>query len=73
LRIPAGEYFVLGDNRNDSEDSRYWGLVPRANLVGRPLVVYFALRPGADGGREGVLSRLHGVLRYGLSSARILR
>lgn len=44
LIIPAGNYFVLGDNRNDSEDSRYWGFVPRGDIVGKPLVIYFSLR-----------------------------
>jgi signal peptidase I len=48
--VPAGEYFVLGDNRNDSEDSRYWGFVPRSAIVGRPLLVYFSLAPGGDAG-----------------------
>ncbi len=43
LTIPADNYFVLGDNRNDSEDSRYWGLVPRAAIVGKPFLVYFSL------------------------------
>jgi signal peptidase I len=43
LTVPADSYFVLGDNRNDSEDSRYWGFVPRSAIVGRPLVVYFSL------------------------------
>jgi signal peptidase I len=35
---------VLGDNRNHSRDSRYWGFVPRQNIVGTPLLVYFSHR-----------------------------
>ena len=42
LIIPAGHYFVLGDNRDDSEDSRYWGFVPRENIIGRPLMIYWS-------------------------------
>ena len=49
LIIPTDNYFVLGDNRNNSEDSRYWGFVPRAAIVGQPFVIYFSLHlPGAD-------------------------
>ncbi len=44
LVVPAGHYFVLGDNRNDSEDSRYWGFVPQEAVMGRPLLVYFSAR-----------------------------
>lgn len=42
LIIPDGYYFVLGDNRDDSQDSRYWGFVPRANIIGRPLLIYWS-------------------------------
>lgn len=48
LVIPPNSYFVLGDNRDNSDDSRYWGLVPRASVVGQPLVVYFSLRDRAS-------------------------
>ncbi len=43
LTVPADSYFVLGDNRNDSEDSRYWGFVPRGAIVGKPFLIYFSL------------------------------
>jgi signal peptidase I len=44
LVVPPGMYFMLGDNRNHSSDSRFWGLVPRQAIVARPLVIYFSLR-----------------------------
>jgi signal peptidase I len=44
LIIPEGSYFVLGDNRDDSQDSRYWGFVPRENIIGRPLIIYWSVR-----------------------------
>jgi signal peptidase I len=43
LVVPPGKYFVLGDNRGGSSDSRDWGFVPRANIIGRAALVYWPL------------------------------
>jgi signal peptidase I len=42
VTIPADSYFVMGDNRDNSNDSRFWGFAPRENFIGRPLFVYWS-------------------------------
>jgi signal peptidase I len=44
LIVPQENYFVMGDNRDDSQDSRYWGFVPRENIIGRPLLIYWSVQ-----------------------------
>jgi signal peptidase I len=48
LIVPPGKYFAMGDNRLDSLDGRYWGFVPRENIAGRPLFVYWSFETPAD-------------------------
>ena len=40
--VPPNCYFAMGDNRDSSLDSRYWGFVPRVNIIGKPLMVYWS-------------------------------
>ncbi len=47
LTVPPDSYFVLGDNRDQSLDSRYWGFVPRSNIVGRPMFLYLSIASAA--------------------------
>ena len=48
LVVPLGHYFMMGDNRYNSKDSRYWGVVPRDNIRGRPLFVYYSWETESD-------------------------
>src|SRR5579872_5481878 len=49
MLVPPNMYFVMGDNRVDSFDSRYWGFVPRKNVIGRAALVYWPLKQDNNG------------------------
>jgi signal peptidase I len=51
LLIPPQHYFMMGDNRYASKDSRYWGIVPRANVRGKPMFIYYTYTPSDESDR----------------------
>jgi signal peptidase I len=60
LVVPPGKYFMMGDNRDNSNDSRFWGFVPRENIIGTPVLIYMSIdapeeawEPGHIGERFG--------------------
>ena len=73
LVVPPDKYFVLGDNRDESLDSRYWGFVPRENIIGRPLLIYWSVRhaePENPFAPDGTLSRFAYVMTHLLQITR---
>jgi signal peptidase I len=61
--VPPGNYFAMGDNRDVSYDSRYWGFIPQQNLVGRPMFVYWSFdTPEGEYQQKEITARAVGVL-----------
>ena len=51
VTVPSGQYFMMGDNRDNSEDSRYWGFMPVTYVKGKALFIYFSIdqsKPGSN-------------------------
>jgi signal peptidase I len=69
VRVPADSYFCLGDNRDYSNDSRYWGMVPRSYLKGRALLIYWSFAEETDETDEpsGLGGRLQQISRVALN------
>src|SRR5207237_9223026 len=59
--VPPGMLFAMGDNRENSSDSRYWGFVPRETVLGRPLLVYWSYDAPTEDLMEWRLSHLLAV------------
>jgi len=59
VTVPPGHYFAMGDNRDNSEDSRYWGFLPRENIKGKALVIYWSYDASGDEEGSTLTSLLH--------------
>ncbi len=57
--VPAGHYFAMGDNRDNSADSRYWGFVPRENIIGKPTIVFWSYDAPTDRLASGNIDPAH--------------
>jgi len=57
VTVPEGHYFMMGDNRDDSQDSRFWGFLPQSYVKGRALFIYWSFDTPEDGSAGGFAPR----------------
>jgi len=74
VRVPDEQYFVMGDNRDNSQDSRYWGFLPRHYIKGRALMIYWSYESGRedylDEGVMATIRRMFSVVTHFFTKTR---
>jgi signal peptidase I len=74
VKVPADQYFVMGDNRDNSQDSRYWGFLPRSYVKGKALMIYWSYESGSadyvDSGLGASIGRLFSVVTHFFTKTR---
>jgi signal peptidase I len=74
VRVPDGQYFVMGDNRDNSQDSRYWGFLPRSYMKGKALMIYWSYEADredyADEGAAATARRLFSIVTHFFTKTR---
>ena len=65
VTVPADHYFMMGDNRDNSQDSRYWVFLPRSYVKGKALFVYWSFDDGDGYGHSGGIPRFFTTIRWG--------
>jgi signal peptidase I len=74
VTVPSSQYFVMGDNRDNSQDSRYWGFLPRGHVKGKALLIYWSYESGredyVDEGLVATIKRLGSVVTHFFTKTR---
>jgi signal peptidase I len=73
VSVPPQNYFVLGDNREDSWDSRGWGFVPESNIIGTPVVIYMSVQANEDAWQPGQIRERFYAYANALLHPRLVR